>query len=61
MQFDGFFDLDAYDTIALKLKGDGRCYISTVSVPSPVLVIREGYRKVEPCICCRGHFHNLFY
>lgn len=31
LQFDGFLDLDAYDTIALKLKGDGRCYISTVS------------------------------
>lgn len=31
MQFDGFIDLDAYDTIALKLKGDGRSYISTVS------------------------------
>ncbi|XP_042967777.1 probable complex I intermediate-associated protein 30 isoform X2 [Carya illinoinensis] len=28
-KFDGFIDLDAYDTIALKLKGDGRCYIST--------------------------------
>ncbi|KAF6148174.1 hypothetical protein GIB67_011949 [Kingdonia uniflora] len=26
----GFVDLDAYDTIALKLKGDGRCYISTI-------------------------------
>lgn len=31
LQFDGFIDLDGYDTIALKLKGDGRCYISTVS------------------------------
>ncbi|KAE9453378.1 hypothetical protein C3L33_14747, partial [Rhododendron williamsianum] len=29
-KFDGFFDLDAYDTIALKVKGDGRCYISTI-------------------------------
>ncbi|KAI5665355.1 hypothetical protein M9H77_15208 [Catharanthus roseus] len=29
-KFDGFLDLDAYDTIALKLKGDGRCYISTI-------------------------------
>jgi hypothetical protein len=29
-QFDGFIDLDAYDTIAMKLRGDGRCYISTV-------------------------------
>ncbi|CAL5401221.1 unnamed protein product [Camellia sinensis] len=28
--FDGFIDLDAYDTIALKVKGDGRCYISTI-------------------------------
>ncbi|XP_016551664.2 probable complex I intermediate-associated protein 30 isoform X3 [Capsicum annuum] len=28
-KFDGFIDLDGYDTIALKLKGDGRCYIST--------------------------------
>jgi len=32
LQFDGFIDLDAYDTIALKLKGDGRSYISTVSL-----------------------------
>jgi len=31
LQFDGFIDLDSYDTIAMKLKGDGRCYISTVS------------------------------
>ncbi|KZV27548.1 hypothetical protein F511_04599 [Dorcoceras hygrometricum] len=29
-KFDGFIDLDAYDTVALKLKGDGRCYISTI-------------------------------
>ncbi|GAB4834653.1 hypothetical protein Ancab_032916 [Ancistrocladus abbreviatus] len=29
-KFDGFIDLDAYDTIALKLRGDGRCYISTI-------------------------------
>ncbi|KAK6124694.1 hypothetical protein DH2020_041549 [Rehmannia glutinosa] len=29
-RFDGFIDLDAYDTVALKLKGDGRCYISTI-------------------------------
>ncbi|KAL7258706.1 hypothetical protein ACSBR1_004751 [Camellia fascicularis] len=29
-KFDGFIDLDAYDTIALKVKGDGRCYISTL-------------------------------
>ncbi|KAK6775543.1 hypothetical protein RDI58_026544 [Solanum bulbocastanum] len=29
-KFDGFIDLDGYDTIALKLKGDGRCYISTI-------------------------------
>ncbi|CAL5340240.1 unnamed protein product [Camellia sinensis] len=29
-KFDGFIDLDAYDTIALKVKGDGRCYISTI-------------------------------
>ncbi|KAF5175563.1 NADH:ubiquinone oxidoreductase intermediate-associated protein, partial [Thalictrum thalictroides] len=29
-KFDGFIDLDAYDTIAMKLKGDGRCYISTI-------------------------------
>ncbi|MBA0565411.1 hypothetical protein Golob_010288 [Gossypium lobatum] len=30
MQFDGFIDLEAYDTIALRIKGDGRCYISTI-------------------------------
>ncbi|KAK2970023.1 hypothetical protein RJ640_008363 [Escallonia rubra] len=29
-KFDGFIDLDPFDTIALKLKGDGRCYISTI-------------------------------
>eukprot|EP00268_Persea_americana_P008023 TRINITY_DN13081_c0_g2_i6.p1 TRINITY_DN13081_c0_g2~~TRINITY_DN13081_c0_g2_i6.p1 ORF type:complete len:213 (+),score=39.97 TRINITY_DN13081_c0_g2_i6:697-1335(+) len=29
-KFDGFIDLDAYDTLSLKLKGDGRCYISTI-------------------------------
>lgn len=28
--FDGFIDLEAYDTIAFKVKGDGRCYISTI-------------------------------
>ncbi|CAI9114477.1 OLC1v1015210C1 [Oldenlandia corymbosa var. corymbosa] len=29
-KFDGFIDLESYDTIALKLKGDGRSYISTI-------------------------------
>ncbi|KAG8380203.1 hypothetical protein BUALT_Bualt07G0169000 [Buddleja alternifolia] len=29
-EFDGFIDLDPYDTLAVKLKGDGRCYISTI-------------------------------
>ncbi|XP_010537643.1 PREDICTED: probable complex I intermediate-associated protein 30 [Tarenaya hassleriana] len=29
-QFDGFIDLDGYDAVALRLKGDGRCYISTI-------------------------------
>ncbi|GAB2273759.1 hypothetical protein Dimus_008539 [Dionaea muscipula] len=29
-KFGGFINLDAYDTIAFKLKGDGRCYISTI-------------------------------
>lgn len=29
-KFDGYIDLDPFDTIALKLKGDGRCYISTI-------------------------------
>ncbi|KAJ0709737.1 putative complex I intermediate-associated protein 30 [Helianthus annuus] len=29
-KFDGFIDLDPYDTIALKIKGDGRSYISTI-------------------------------
>ncbi|KAI4385456.1 hypothetical protein MLD38_003479 [Melastoma candidum] len=29
-KFDGFIDLDAYDTIAMRLRGDGRCYISTI-------------------------------
>ncbi|XP_050104447.1 probable complex I intermediate-associated protein 30 isoform X3 [Malus sylvestris] len=31
-KFDGYIDLDPYDTIALKVKGDGRCYISTVTI-----------------------------
>lgn len=31
LQFDGFIDLDGYDAIAMRLRGDGRCYISTVS------------------------------
>lgn len=38
-QFDGFIDLDGYDTLALKLKGDGRCYISTVSIMTLIRVI----------------------
>nr|KAJ0192661.1 hypothetical protein LSAT_V11C800390120 [Lactuca sativa] len=29
-KFDGFIDLDPYDTIALKIRGDGRSYISTI-------------------------------
>ncbi|CAN1827891.1 Probable complex I intermediate-associated protein 30 [Linum perenne] len=29
-KFDGFIDLDSYDSIAIKLKGDGRSYISTI-------------------------------
>ncbi|CAH2066925.1 unnamed protein product [Thlaspi arvense] len=29
-KFDGFIDLDGYDSIALRLRGDGRCYISTI-------------------------------
>lgn len=29
-KFNGFIDLDGYDTIALRVKGDGRCYISTI-------------------------------
>lgn len=29
-KFDGFIDLDAYDTISMKLRGDGRSYISTI-------------------------------
>ena len=31
-QFDGYIDLDSYDTIAMKLRGDGRTYISTVRI-----------------------------
>ncbi|XP_056849431.1 probable complex I intermediate-associated protein 30 isoform X1 [Raphanus sativus] len=31
-KFDGFIDLDGYDSIAMRLKGDGRCYISTMSL-----------------------------
>lgn len=41
MEFDGFIDLDAYNTIALRLKGDGRCYISTVSLLLPLNPIRK--------------------
>ncbi|KAG0496096.1 hypothetical protein HPP92_000787 [Vanilla planifolia] len=29
-KFDGFMDLDAYDMVTMKLRGDGRCYISTI-------------------------------
>lgn len=29
-KFDGFIDLDSYDSVAMKLRGDGRCYISTI-------------------------------
>ncbi|PKA61834.1 putative complex I intermediate-associated protein 30 [Apostasia shenzhenica] len=29
-KFNGFIDLDAYDTIAMRFRGDGRCYISTI-------------------------------
>ncbi|CAL9165874.1 unnamed protein product [Musa hybrid cultivar] len=29
-KFNGFIDLDSYDTIAMRLRGDGRCYISTI-------------------------------
>ncbi|XP_061375231.1 probable complex I intermediate-associated protein 30 isoform X1 [Gastrolobium bilobum] len=29
-KFNGFIDLDSYDTVAMKIKGDGRCYISTI-------------------------------
>ncbi|KAL0694712.1 hypothetical protein Bca4012_061892 [Brassica carinata] len=29
-KFDGFIDLDGYDAIAMRLRGDGRCYISTI-------------------------------
>lgn len=29
-KFDGFIDLEPYDTLALRLRGDGRCYISTI-------------------------------
>ncbi|KAK9090721.1 hypothetical protein Sjap_023898 [Stephania japonica] len=29
-EFDAFIDLDSYDTIAFKLEGDGRCYMSTI-------------------------------
>ncbi|XP_058072454.1 uncharacterized protein LOC131221267 [Magnolia sinica] len=32
--FNSFIDLDAHDTLALKLKGDGRCHISTVLLTS---------------------------
>lgn len=29
-QFEGYLDLDPYDTLALRVRGDGRCYISTI-------------------------------
>uniref|UniRef100_A0A7N0U9M1 NADH:ubiquinone oxidoreductase intermediate-associated protein 30 domain-containing protein n=1 Tax=Kalanchoe fedtschenkoi TaxID=63787 RepID=A0A7N0U9M1_KALFE len=29
-KFESYIDLEPYDTIALKLRGDGRCYISTI-------------------------------
>ncbi|KAH7416195.1 hypothetical protein KP509_14G079900 [Ceratopteris richardii] len=30
----GCFDLDDFDTLALRVKGDGRCYISTIRTES---------------------------
>ncbi|ONK55580.1 uncharacterized protein A4U43_UnF1380 [Asparagus officinalis] len=29
-KFDGYIDLEPYDTLALRVRGDGRCYISTI-------------------------------
>ncbi|KAJ1689292.1 hypothetical protein LUZ63_013447 [Rhynchospora breviuscula] len=29
-RFDGFMDLDSYDIVAMRLRGDGRSYISTI-------------------------------
>lgn len=29
-QLEGYLDLDPYDTLALRVRGDGRCYISTI-------------------------------
>ncbi|KAF4368886.1 hypothetical protein F8388_021498 [Cannabis sativa] len=29
-KFNGFIDLEPFDTVAMKIKGDGRCYISTI-------------------------------
>ncbi|KAG9141014.1 hypothetical protein Leryth_012603 [Lithospermum erythrorhizon] len=53
-KFDGFIDLDSYDTIALKVKGDGRCYISTVSSLSRTKVDARAKRLK------RGHFFLIY-
>ncbi|KAG6493989.1 hypothetical protein ZIOFF_049002 [Zingiber officinale] len=29
-KFNGFIDLESYDTLAMRVRGDGRCYISTI-------------------------------
>ncbi|XP_042413704.1 probable complex I intermediate-associated protein 30 isoform X2 [Zingiber officinale] len=29
-EFNGFIDLESYDTLAMRVRGDGRCYISTI-------------------------------
>ncbi|CAI9114479.1 OLC1v1015210C4 [Oldenlandia corymbosa var. corymbosa] len=46
-KFDGFIDLESYDTIALKLKGDGRSYISTVS--SSICISSWKRKRGEGC------------
>lgn len=51
MQFDGFIDLESYDTLAIKLKGDGRCYISTVSDFAPVKFL-EHQENLLSCFEC---------
>lgn len=47
LQFDGFIDLDAYNTIALKLKGNCRCYIYTVRYVALTLQTKYRFELTE--------------
>ncbi|XP_078436107.1 putative complex I intermediate-associated protein 30 isoform X2 [Wolffia australiana] len=60
-KFNGFIDLDAYDTISMRLRGDGRCYISTVYtenwVNSPAQQEDNSWQAF--LIVPKGHWHTV--